>query len=243
MEILSNPLHVFHISPSFLLDEWLADPHGLLLLPFLAVWVLVYTHCYRNGGIESFARSSFVHQGHAIIVCAFSAVSLYYDDDEKFSESISILFSTSYFVMDFVDCLVRLDGMFLVHAMAAISLGCCGYVSGPFRDVRLMSRGYMVELSNIQLHRWKKTKTRKDFAILVAMFTAARIMYLPVFILREVASIIGVKNFVFGILLVLQSLQVGWWVKMIDMLLSYKTKVGKMEESVYSTENAQKKCR
>ena len=98
-----------------------------------------------------------------------------------------------------------------------------------------MSRGYMIELSNI--HRWKKTKTRQDFAFLVALFTATRIMYLPISILREVAGIIGVKNIVFGILLVLQCLQVGWWVKMIDMLLSYKTKVVKMEDTLCSTEN------
>ena len=173
------------------------------------------------------------------MVCGLSAISLYHDDDEQFSESIPILFSTSYFVVDLADCLVRLDGMFLVHAIAAIALGCCGYVSGPFRDVRLMSRGYMVELSNIQLHRWKKTKTRKDFAILVARFTATRIIYLPASILREVAGIIGVRNVVFGILLFLQCLQVGWWVKMIDMLLSYKTKVVKMENTLYSTEAGQ----
>mmetsp|Transcript_3306 Transcript_3306/g.9495 ORF Transcript_3306/g.9495 Transcript_3306/m.9495 type:complete len:242 (+) Transcript_3306:34-759(+) len=231
----------FHISPSFLLEEFGADPHGLLLIPFLAGWVLVYIHCYRTGGIEAFARSSSVHQAHAIIVCALSAISLYRDDDEKFSESIPILFSTSYFVMDFVDCLIRIDGMFLVHAMTALALGCCAYVSGPFRVVRLMSRGYMVEMSNIQLHRWKRTKTRKDFAILVAVFTATRIIYLPAFILREVADIIGMRTVVFGILLLLQCLQIGWWVKMVDMLLCYKTKVGKMEDTLYSTESAQEK--
>ena len=232
------PLLSFQITPSFLLEEYQADPHGWLLIPFLAGWALVYAYCFHKGGIESFARSSSAHQGHALIVCCLSAISLYHDDDTKFSESIPILFSTSYFVMDFVDCLVRVDGMFLVHAMAAIALGCCGYISGPFRDVRLMSRGYMIELSNIQLHRWKKTKTRQDFAFLVALFTATRIMYLPISILREVADIIGVKNVVFGILLVLQCLQVGWWVKMIDMLLSYKTKVAKMEDTLYSTEGA-----
>jgi hypothetical protein len=233
----ADPL--FHISSSSLLENLAADPHRLLLIPFLAGWFLVYVRCYRTGGIESFARSSSVHQAHAIIVCLLSAISLHRDDEDKFSESIPILFSTSYFVIDFVDCLIRIDGMFLVHAMAALALGCCGYVPGPFRDVRLMSRGYMIEISNIWLHRWKRTKTRKDFAILVALFTATRIIYLPAFILREVADIIGVRNIVFGILLLLQCLQIGWWVKMVDMLLSYK--VCKVEDTLYSTESGKKK--
>ena len=129
---------------SFIIDVR-SDPNVWLLLPFSTIWIAAYIHCYRNqGGIEAFARCSAVHQFHAAAVCVLAALSLYFGDDEKFSESIPIFFSSTYFLADLLDCIIRGDMMFLLHALVSLGLGFCGFIGGPFRDMRLMSRGYMI---------------------------------------------------------------------------------------------------
>ena len=153
----------------------------------------------------------------------------------RFSEGVPIAFSVPYFIVDLFDCIRRRDAPFFVHAAVSIGIASMSYSHPVLYGMRLSSRGYLIELSTLQLHRWKKSKTKSDFALFFAAFTVCRIVWLP-WVFANVVRAIGIRHVISQACALLCFLQFVWWFKMIPMLLNYRGKISTVDGTVYGNE-------
>jgi len=200
------------------------DPSYPLKLFFgvnLLVWLVVYTSCTVRHGKEYFVKALLWHDIHAIGLCILSALSLYFDDDKICPELVPILFTLAYFTVDIIDCLVRMDAPFLVHAV--LSIGICVFAMREPRYLvlRAVSCGGLTELSSYPLHQWQRSKSKQDFVVFAISFTACRVLWIPYFLPRVY------KEMGFGIPVIagigLFLLNFAWWFKIVHILLNYES--------------------
>lgn len=183
-------------------------------------WIVTYTVHVSRGGKHAFANNLVLHDFHAVVVCILASVSIFFNDETVFSEFITLSFTISYFIVDFTDCVIRRDIPFLIHALLSLvtSVGCG--LNPIHRSYRSASRGALTEISTYSLHKWQSTKSKTDFIIFFALFTACRIVWIPYFIWNAH----GVSGFDYqvagGICIFL--LNLFWWFKMISILRNYE---------------------
>mmetsp|Transcript_4263 Transcript_4263/g.8999 ORF Transcript_4263/g.8999 Transcript_4263/m.8999 type:complete len:228 (-) Transcript_4263:96-779(-) len=203
-----------------------------LLLHFsasLVAWTASYIYCYKNlGGKNAFANCLVLHDAHCVVVVVLGLASIVINDDAYLSEGVAIFFSIAYFVVDLFDCVVRKDVPFFIHSVVSIVIAAKGYFDPALRGARLASRGFLIELSSPQLHVWQRSKKKVDFVAFFLLFTACRIVWIPLVLIRVIDAI-GHKNIGVLTIVLLYVLQLGWWFKMIPMLLNYKEKTVRTE--------------
>lgn len=189
----------------------------------LCMWSASWVYCYLNhGGLEAFSKHTSLHVFHSIVIVSFSALSIYYNDDNIFPERLGNVFSLCYFLVDFVDCVARRDVPFLIHAsLSLLSIGGC-YFSPIHQVYRSASKVLLIETSSPLLHLWQKTKTKQDFMIFFLTFTAFRIIWFPIFLYGVFTNPHLPLDRVFYIAASLLPLQLVWWLKMVKMAVNYK---------------------
>jgi hypothetical protein len=62
---------------------------------------------------------------------------MYYNDDSVFNERIPILWSIGYFIVDLVDCGLRGDATYSLHALFCLVLGVSNYTTPVCRELRM----------------------------------------------------------------------------------------------------------
>jgi hypothetical protein len=83
----------------------------------------LYSIIHQHPSIQSFIRWYTLHNLHNGGAIALGLVSMYYNDDRVFNERIPILWSIGYFVVDLVDCGLRGDVTYSLHAAMCLVLG------------------------------------------------------------------------------------------------------------------------
>jgi len=154
----------------------------------VAIWLTMYTISYlkNNATNQDHFNSPFISNIHTLIGLILAIRSIYTDqndiDDNPMTPEMTLIsWSAGYFVADFIDCIVRKDTLFIVHAIVGISLICSVSIS-PFYELKAGSYGYVVELSTVWFNYWKKTKTKRDFRNFLLSFFLVRIVYTPIFL-------------------------------------------------------------
>jgi hypothetical protein len=187
------------------------------------IWLSTYMYFSIRYGKKKFASLLVVHDVHAIGMVICCALSLYFKDDDKFSELTPMLFTLSYFFVDLFDCLVRLDGAFTVHALLSIGV-CLTSASHPIHlRLRSVSQGGLTELSTYPLHQWQRSKSRQDFLVFALLFTLCRIIWIPYFIYHVYIEL-GYIDFQIVGGMGLFFLNFTWWFKILNILFNYKEK-------------------
>lgn len=100
-------------------------------LPFyipLTIWVGTFAYCKVLKKRE-FHKWLSLHNTHNVIGILLGLLSLYFKDDNVFSERIPILWSVSYFLVDVIDCVMRFDGVYTAHATCCLVLGISNYTT------------------------------------------------------------------------------------------------------------------
>lgn len=178
----------------------------------------------RKGNEDHFNCKK-VSNFHSIVAILLSSLSIYWNDDSIFSEEIVLSWAAGYFFADLIDCVVRKDKMFLVHAIIGITLIRFCWSDG-FYYKRAGSRGYFVELSTPFLNECNSSKTKKDFTTFIAVFFVCRIAYTPYF-LYMIGATENIYAFVASMLFYILNLV--WFLKQSKMLLNYDEKRAKKE--------------
>jgi hypothetical protein len=158
-------------------------PHSMRTC--VTLWLSIYAISYykNNHKNPNHFNSKIISNIHALVGITLAVISIYFNDESEFSEMQVLAWCTGYFMADLLDCIVRKDTIFLLHAVVGFSLlGSCSM--SPFYEVRAASRGYFVELSNFFYNHWKTTKTRGDFRNFLLCFFFCRIVYTPIFLKR-----------------------------------------------------------
>ena len=201
-------------------------------LPFflpLMAWLTMY-FVGRSKGLL-FHEWLFMQNLHNIGCIVLSAISLYFNDDSIFNERITILFSLSYFVLDFVDCLIRLDYAYTAHAFFCLTLGVGNYITPICRILRTNSKASMVEISSPFLHMAKTTRKPWHFLLFVIVFTCCRMIWLPIMMKQLHDGGLPFMQDIRQILMVgFYCLNLFWYYKMVRIVVTGGRKDSKKKE-------------
>jgi hypothetical protein len=187
-----------------------------LILPF-AFWTSIWIHrtyiCQ-----QSFAKFYNLHGFHHIVAITMGLTSMYVNDDSIFNERIVILWSSGYFFIDILDCLViTKDYPFLFHGIMCFVLGLLNYNVPLLRTLRMNSKATLIETSTFVLHEAKRTKDPLTFLIFAILFTMCRIVWIPL-MMKELYEHDS-HWIILGLLLGFYALQVFWWIKIIKIII------------------------
>lgn len=153
------------------------------IIPFiipLLFWLFSYIYCTYYYNKDTYHSWTNLHNIHNIGGICIGLISLYYNNNNIFSERISILWSLSYFIIDLYDCIARYDIIYSLHALFCLSLGLCNYNSSVFYILRMNSKASLLELSTPMMHIAKKTKNPIHFLLFAIIFTICRIIWIPI---------------------------------------------------------------
>jgi len=159
-------------------DSYNSEESFLPLYVPLFLWISSYAYCRANG--KEFYRWLRLHNTHNFGAILLGLTSMYFNDDEIFTERIPILWSIGYFVVDLVDCGLRMDITYGFHAIMCLFLGLANYHVPICRELRMNSKASLLEISNPFMHLCKKTRKPLHFAIFALVFTLCRIVWMPV---------------------------------------------------------------
>jgi len=153
--------------------------HTPTLVFFLTLWVGTLL---RSKDKHKFDNDGFASSIHSIVVVFLASASLFFRDESIVSESMPLMFSRSYFLVDILDCIVRLDGVFTLHGILSLLLNVGCQMHPDVYAWRAGSMGYMTEISTPLYNRWKGTKSKGDFTVFCGVFFLCRIVWVPVFL-------------------------------------------------------------
>jgi len=97
------------------------------------------------GRPDGFGNSSGISNLHSVPLCALACLSL----NRIIPESVPICWSVSFFVVDLLDCVVRREAMWFVHAVISLGLNLLTWRSTPHRVLRSVSKGFFAEASTV----------------------------------------------------------------------------------------------
>ena len=183
-------------------------------------WLIVYLFTYfkdkkKNPNHFDDERVSNMHNFFGM---SLAAMSLYFNDESLFKEINVLSWCTGYFVADIIDCIVRKDVMFFIHAVIGFALlHSCS--TSPFYELRAGSRGYFVELSSPFYQKWKRTKSKADLRNFLTLFFLCRLVWSPIFLWKVNAS----QNvFALAASAAFYILNFLWFGKGVSIFLNYK---------------------
>jgi hypothetical protein len=97
------------------------------------------------GRPDGFGNSSGISNLHSVPLCALACLSL----NRIIPESVPICWSVSFFVVDLLDCVVRREAMWFVHAVISLTLNLLTGRSARHRALRSVSKGFFAEASTV----------------------------------------------------------------------------------------------
>lgn len=194
-------------------------------LPFtlpLLIWVGCFLYCYLPSDKERpvFVKWTAMLNFHNTIAIIMALLSIYINNDDIFNERIPILWSLGYFGVDLVDCLIRLDWEYSLHAIFCVVLGVSNYFSPVCRILRMNSKAQLCESSSPFLYLAKATRNPLHFALFALVFTICRILWIP-YLLYQVRTY-GLEWTDYRILFLIGffCLNFFWWIKIIRILVA-----------------------
>jgi hypothetical protein len=196
-------------------DSWLP-----FFLP-LTIWIGCFLYCYlpSDKPRPTFVKWTAMLNFHNYFAMSLALLSIVINDDAIFNERIPILWSLGYFGVDLVDCLIRLDVEYSLHAIFCVVLGVSNYVSPVCRLLRMNSKAQLCELSSPFLYLSKSTRNPLHFALFALVFTLCRVVWVPI-ILYQAKIHMPWSDYRILAVVLFYCLNVFWWFKIIRILIN-----------------------
>ena len=205
---------------SLFTDFWTAYNAEDTLLPLylpLTVWVSTFVYAKVTG--KSFHKWYTIHNFHNIGVILLGQVSIHAANDDVFKERIATLWSTGYFIVDLVDCTSRLDAPYSLHAICCLVLCLANYFTPVCQELRMTSKAALLEISNPFMHLAKKTRQPLHFALFAAVYTACRVVWLPVIMKQLYDADMRLTDPIFIVLTAFYGLNLFWYCKIVRIMV------------------------
>lgn len=120
------------------------------ILPSLILSLTIWTLCYyisvlsKHGKTNGF-ESIWISNLNSIVLCLMAALSLM----EVIPEYIPSCWSSSFFLVDVIDCILRKDAMWGFHGVISLVLNVCTASNSVHRGFRSASKGFFTEASTV----------------------------------------------------------------------------------------------
>jgi hypothetical protein len=198
---------------------------------FATFWLGVYLYG-RFLLRRDFSKWHTVHNIHHVVAITLATLSLLSTTTTtngflRVREHIPIAFSLCYFVVDALDCMIRRDMEYLIHATICLILGMANYTQPTFFILKMNSKATYCELSTPFLHYSKQTRRPLHFILFAIVFTLCRIVWIPI-LYRQLLTesdgiIITYRHPMMIVLAGFYVLNVVWWMKILRII--YKAAV------------------
>jgi hypothetical protein len=215
------------IVPASFWKEYNSEDSFLPLYIPLVLWVSSYA--YSKAKRFDFHDWYSLHNFHNYGAILLGLFSIYFNDDSIFNERIPILWSSGYFIVDTIDCLLRRDAAYLLHALFCLLLGFANYLTPLLRALRMNSKATFCELSNSFLHLSKKTRNPVHFALFATVYTLCRIVWLPIMMNQLYNAGMAWTDPPFLGVMAFYALNVWWYGKILKILVEGVTGKAKKE--------------
>lgn len=190
-------------------------------MPYIMGWGVIYLYCcFKHKSKEGFLIESQFALAHSMILVVLAAISLYFNDENICSEATPLDFSFSFFVIDLLDCVIRGDAIFTVHAVISLALNYLTARPVHFQ-LRSGSKGSLAELSTPLYYLWKKTKRKRHYQYFGVVFFLSRLVWVPYFVYRTL-EVTGFDDIVIWASIAFIMLQCVFFYKYLVLLLNYK---------------------
>jgi hypothetical protein len=176
---------------------------------------------------RDFSRWHAVHNIHHVVAITLATLSLLSSTTTSTTngffitvrEHIPIAFSLCYFAVDAVDCMIRRDGEYLLHATICLVLGMANYTHPTFFVLKMNSKATYCELSTPFLHYSKQTRQPIHFILFAIVFTMCRIVWIPI-LYRQLLTDgdISYRHPMMIVLAGFYALNVMWWMKILRII-------------------------
>lgn len=172
----------------------------------LLLWSISFLYSkYRKW---DFSRWYTIHNVHNFGAMFLAVGSL----SETFPEYVPISWSLSYFCIDAIDCILRRDVVYFLHAAFCLVLGMCNYSYGMFYALKMNSKASFCELSNPFMHLAKSTRHPIHMVLFMLVFTACRMIWIPIMV-RQLVPRVGYQHPALWILFGFYLLNGFWYYK------------------------------
>lgn len=183
---------------------------------FLTLWLLAYYHPILSKKISR----NFLSNLHSGLICILALLSLH----RAISESIPLCYSSSFFVADVIDeAFVNRDVMWTMHGIISLALNLGTAMSPQHRELRSVSKGYLVEGSTLPFNYWKGSKSYASYVAFFFSFTVCRVLWVPYFLYDSyMTKLNGELDFLLYPSAMFCVLNGAWYFKMCQMLVNYR---------------------
>lgn len=164
---------------------------------------------------------------------------MYTANDDIFRERIVTLFTTGYFVVDLVDCAIRLDYAYTFHAVTSLFLCLANYFTPLCQELRMTSKAGLLEASTPFLYLAKKTRKPEHFGLFALVFTMCRIIWVPIMMKQLIDGGMGATDPILIVLTGFYGLNLFWWYKILRIIVRGSSDVSSKEDTSNSREKQQ----
>ncbi len=192
----------------------------VFLLFWTIAWITTKLRCKQSPENKKFSENGILLTFNNFAGIVLASLSLYFNNEEIFSESIVISWFTAFFIIDLFDCLFRKDIVFTVHALMTLIL-CYINTIPKYYGLRMASLGTYCETSSPFLWKWKWTKKKSDFQIFTVIFFLCRLVWVPLYMIRY-SQLVDFDDWVILATVLFYLLQVAFFFQMVRMLLNYR---------------------
>jgi hypothetical protein len=122
----------------------------LLLVTFLSVFLIGYYQTVlspKTGSPNGFGTSINISNLHSIPLVIMASLSLCH----VLPEIYPLCWSVAFFIVDLLDCIVRREGMWIVHAVISLILNVLTGWNVQHRALRSVSKGFFAEASTVSI--------------------------------------------------------------------------------------------
>lgn len=187
-----------------------------LYLP-LTVWLGGFLYCKSSQ--KCFHQWSTLHSVHNYGVMLLGQVSIHIANEDVFREQIVTLFTLGYFIVDLVDCVLRLDGPYTFHAITSLFLSLANYFTPLCQELRMTSKASLLEASTPFLYLAKKTRKPAHFGLFALVFTLCRIVWVPVMMKQLIVGGMGMTDPILIVLVAFYGLNLFWYYKIMRIMV------------------------
>jgi len=120
----------------------------LLLITFLSVFLIGYYQTVLSpltGTPDGFGTSITISNLHSVPLVLMASLSLL----RVLPEIYPLCWSVAFFIVDLLDCIVRREGMWMVHAVISLILNVLTGWNTQHRILRSVSKGFFAEASTV----------------------------------------------------------------------------------------------
>jgi len=175
------------------------------------------TWLYAKLSKKNFSKMEKIHLIHHVGAITLASLSLYFNDDSIVNERTTILWTSTYFIIDTIESLLMGHIAYILHGSFVLVLGYGNYNIPLLRSLRMNSKAQYIETSSLVLPYVKRYRKPWLFLIFALVFTMCRIIWVPFMMKDLLNNGMEASHPIFICVGLFYCLNIHWYIKIIKI--------------------------